>query len=125
VQIDHLVIGAGIAGASVAYFVAPYGRVVVLERESHPGYHSTGRSAALFSETDGPEQVRVLSRASRAFLERPPEGFADALILGARGALMVGGDGAALEAELPILQRISPEVRRVADRNSYPLRSPS
>jgi D-arginine dehydrogenase len=116
VQIDHLVIGAGIAGASVGYFLAPHGRVVVLERESQPGHHSTGRSAALFSETYGPAQVRALSRASRAFLEHPPEGFADAPILGARGALMVGGpdDGAALEAELSVLQRISPEVRRVS-----------
>ena len=48
---DFLVIGAGMAGASAAAHLAELGRVILLERESQPGYHSTGRSAALFSET--------------------------------------------------------------------------
>ena len=48
-QADFLVIGGGIAGASVAWHLAPGGRVIVLEREAQPGYHSTGRSAALFA----------------------------------------------------------------------------
>ena len=43
---DFLIIGGGIAAASVGYWLAPHGRVIVLERESRPGYHSTGRSAA-------------------------------------------------------------------------------
>ncbi len=118
-QVDVLVVGAGIAGASIAYFLAPHVRVVVLERESHPGYHSTGRSAALFSETYGTPQVRALSRASRAFLQKPPAGFAELPILSPRGALMVGGpgDGARLEAELEAMRRIVPEVRRVAARD--------
>src|SRR5262249_40914491 len=55
---DVVIIGGGIAGASVAYWLAPHARVVVLEREPQPGYHSTGRSAALFIETYGPTQVR-------------------------------------------------------------------
>ncbi|MEI7444922.1 MAG: FAD-dependent oxidoreductase [Burkholderiales bacterium] len=112
---DVLVVGAGIAGASLAYFIAPRARVVVLERESQPGYHSTGRSAALFSETYGTPQVRALSRASRAFLEHPPEGFAEVPILTPRGALMVGGpdDEALLESELAAMRRITPEVRRM------------
>lgn len=115
-QVDFLVVGAGIAGASIAHFLAPHGRVVVLERESHPGYHSTGRSAALFSETYGTPQVRALSRASRAFLERAPAGFADGPVITPRGALMVGGpaDEALLEAELDAMRRITPEIRRVA-----------
>ena len=45
---DVLVVGAGMAGASAAYELAPYARVVLLERERQPGYHSTGRSAAVF-----------------------------------------------------------------------------
>ena len=61
---DFLVIGAGVAGASIAYFLAPHGRVVVLERESQPGYHTTGRSAALFIENYGTKQVRALTCAS-------------------------------------------------------------
>jgi D-arginine dehydrogenase len=52
--------------------------------------HSTGRSAAMFMESYGPPQVRALTRASRAFYTQPPVGFADAPILGARGALYVG-----------------------------------
>lgn len=112
---DFIVIGAGIAGASTAYFLAPHGRTVVLERESQPGYHSTGRSAALFSETYGGEQVRILSRASRPFLAHPPEGFADTPILTPRGALMVGrpGDEALIDRELAAMQRIVPDTRRL------------
>ena len=46
IQADFIIIGGGIAGASTGYWLSPHGRVVVLERESHPAYHSTGRSAA-------------------------------------------------------------------------------
>jgi len=96
---DVIIIGAGIAGASVAYFLAPHARVRVLEREEHPGFHSTGRSAALFSESYGPEQVRRLSRASRAFLEQPPAGFVENPILSPRGVLIVGTTEQASEVE--------------------------
>jgi len=90
---DFIVIGAGIAGASVAYWLARHARVVVLEREPQPGYHSTGRSAALFMETYGPEQVRALTRASRRFFENPPAGFVDHPLLSPRGTLVVGTKG--------------------------------
>jgi D-arginine dehydrogenase len=87
---DVVVIGAGIAGASVAWFLAPNARVLVLERESFAGYHTTGRSAAHFSESYGSPQVRALSRATRPFLEHPPAGFAAHPILQRRGALVIG-----------------------------------
>ncbi|HEV2621023.1 MAG TPA: FAD-binding oxidoreductase [Frateuria sp.] len=87
---DVIVIGAGMAGASVAYFLAPHARVLVLEREAYAGMHSTGRSAALFSETYGSPQVRALTRATRPFLAHPPEGFAGAPILTPRGATVIG-----------------------------------
>ena len=89
-EVDAVVIGAGMAGASVAYFLAPQARVAVLEREAHPGVHATGRSAALFSETYGSPQVRVLTRATRPFLQRPPEGFAAHPVLTPRGTLIIG-----------------------------------
>ncbi|GAA0228044.1 FAD-dependent catabolic D-arginine dehydrogenase DauA [Castellaniella daejeonensis] len=91
---DFAVIGAGMAGASVAYRLAREGAsVAVLERESQPGYHSTGRSAAMFMESYGTEQIRALTRASREFFERPPEGFCAHPLLHPRGVLYVGTAG--------------------------------
>ena len=90
IETDVIVIGAGMAGASVAYFLAPHARVLVLERETYAGMHSTGRSAALFSETYGSPQVRALTRAARPFLADPPPGFASAPILTRRGATVIG-----------------------------------
>jgi D-arginine dehydrogenase len=90
ISADFIIIGAGIAGTSIAHWLAPHGRVLVLEREPQPGYHSTGRSAALFIETYGPVQVRALTRASRAFFENPIPGFADHPLLLPRGSLCVG-----------------------------------
>ena len=107
---DFLVVGAGIAGASIGHFLAPHGRTVLLERESQPGYHSTGRSAALFFESYGTPQVRALTLASRAFLDAPPPGFADAPILSPRGAMLVAapGEDEALAAAWDILRATSP-----------------
>ena len=72
---DFLVVGAGMAGASAAASLAEHGSVVLLEREAQPGYHSTGRSAAVFSEIYGNPTIRALTRASRAFLFSPPADF--------------------------------------------------
>jgi D-arginine dehydrogenase len=77
------------AGASLGYRLAARRSVVLLERETQPGYHSTGRSAAMFMESYGPPMVRALTRASRTFYERPPQDFAQQPLLGARGALYV------------------------------------
>jgi D-arginine dehydrogenase len=114
-EADFLVIGAGIAGASIAYFLAPHARVVILERESQPGYHSTGRSAALFLDSYGTPQVRALTRASRDFLATPPPGFADHPLLSARGCLLVAGPGqeAELEAHWELLRAMTPHARRL------------
>lgn len=87
---DVLIIGAGIAGASLAWRLAHAGRsVLLLEREAQPGTHSTGRSAAMFMESYGPPGVRALTRASRAFYLHPPAGFADQPLLHPRHALFV------------------------------------
>ena len=86
---DVVVIGAGMAGASAAAEIARNRRVVLLERESQPGYHSTGRSAALFSETYGNAVVRALTRASREFLYAPPQGFVEHPLVRTRGSLHI------------------------------------
>jgi len=112
---DFLVIGAGIAGASIAYRLAARGRVLLLERESQPGYHSTGRSAALFLESYGTPPVRALTVASRGFLEQPPAGFTEVPILGARGSMMVGTaeQTPLLDQQMEVLRAISPRARRL------------
>lgn len=71
----YLIVGAGIAGAAAGFELARLGSVVVLERECQPGYHSTGRSAAIFSETHGTTLMRALTAGSRAFLGLPTEWF--------------------------------------------------
>ena len=86
---DVIVIGAGIAGASVAYELAATHRVLLLEREPQPGMHSTGRSAAIFSEIYGNATVRALSRASRDFLFAPPVGFTPTPLVSPRATLFV------------------------------------
>lgn len=92
-EFDFVIVGAGIAGASLAYELAPHARVAVLEQESQPGYHSTGRSAALFSETYGTPTTRGLTCASRAFLSSPPPGFAEHPLLTPRGVMHVAIHG--------------------------------
>jgi len=87
---DFAIIGAGIVGATIAYQLAPHARVLILEAESAPGYHTTGRSAALYEPSYGPPAVRALTRASREFFDHPPAGFADAPLLTPRGCLFVG-----------------------------------
>ena len=91
---DFLVVGAGVAGASAGYFLSESGSVTLLEMESAPGYHSTGRSAALFTEYYGNRTVRALTAASRAFFTAPPPGFADGPLVSPRGVVALGPVGA-------------------------------
>lgn len=91
---DVIVIGAGIAGASAAYHLAPTASVTVLEAEDAPGYHTTGRSAALFVPPGrDPSVVGALVNGSESFFTSPPDGFADHELLNPLGALVVAGPG--------------------------------
>ena len=89
-EVDFVVIGAGIAGAAAAANLAARGSVLLFEAEDQPGYHSTGRSAALFSEIYGNAVIRRLTRASRSFLFKPPAGFAPTPLVTPRETMFFG-----------------------------------
>lgn len=113
---DFLIVGAGMAGASAGYELAAFGRVIVLERESQPGYHTTGRSAALYAETYGNFPIRAITSASRAFYINPPAGFTDHVLLSPRGTIMVGSENQReqLEHLFEESRKLLPSVRRVS-----------
>jgi D-arginine dehydrogenase len=116
---DVIVIGGGIAGASVAAELAADRAVALLEAEAQPGYHSTGRSAAVFMPSYGPPVIRALTRASRVFFESPPGDIGHPL-LHHRGALFI-----AREDQRPALKRMAAEQAEVtpvpAPRDAVPL----
>lgn len=107
---DYAVIGAGIAGSSVAWRLSQHASVMVLEREAQPGYHSTGRSAAMFMETYGTPQIRALTRASRAFYEQPPQGFSEHPLLIERGVFYL-----ATHDQRELLQQTYDDFRQQSD----------
>jgi D-arginine dehydrogenase len=87
---EVVIIGGGIAGASLAYFLSARGLtdVLLLEREAQPGYHSTGRSAAVLVEWDAIPALQVLKAQGGAFLRHPPVGFSEQPLLHSTGILV-------------------------------------
>jgi D-arginine dehydrogenase len=105
---DVIIVGGGIAGASLGAEIAGERRTLIVEAEDHCGYHSTGRSAAFYLESYGGPEVAKLTLASRDFLARPGKDFSD------RGFLHVRGDLHITRDELP---DVPPSVEtRVVDR---------
>lgn len=84
---DFVVVGAGIAGASVSARLAPSASVALVEAEERPGYHSTGRSAASWIENYGNDTIVKLNRASFDFLNSPPHDVSAESVLHPRGVL--------------------------------------
>jgi D-arginine dehydrogenase len=107
---DFAIVGAGIAGASAAARLAGRASVLLMEQESAPGYHSTGRSAALYSALYGNDTITAITRASRAFFDAPPAGFCEYPLLSARGVLFAGCEADA-EAIAEIVRQ--PLARRI------------
>jgi len=91
-EASAIIIGAGIAGASAAWALAELGSVTLLEQADSAGYHASGRSASVLSETSGHHIVCSLAAASRPFFESPPDGFVDHELLSPCGLLWVGED---------------------------------
>lgn len=86
-QYDFAVIGAGVAGLSVAARLSEHASVVLLERESQPAYHSSGRSAAVYIEGYESHLVADLTRASRTFFFQEPGAFCEHPLLHPLGGL--------------------------------------
>ena len=86
---DIVVIGAGMAGSTAAASLSADRRVALIETEDVVGYHTTGRSAAIWVQNYGPPDVRELTRRSRAFYENPPAGFAEVPLIRRRPVLLV------------------------------------
>src|SRR3954451_23799419 len=93
---DTIVVGAGIAGASLAAHLAETGKVIIVEMEERAGYHTTGRSAAAYEPNYGPPVIRALTRAAWEFYDRPPAGFTDAPLLTRRESLFLVPEGQGL-----------------------------
>jgi D-arginine dehydrogenase len=111
-DVDVTVIGAGIAGSSAAAALSADRRIALIEAEEVAGYHTTGRSAALWVQNYGPPDVRVLSALSRPFFEHPPVRFAEVPLMTRRAVVFLARQDqeaslAALHAEGSGLRDIS------------------
>ena len=114
---DVIVVGAGMAGASVAAEASSHARVLLLEREEQPGYHATGRSAAAFIPSYGYENpaLRTLTLCSHDFLAKPPAIFQVETLLHRRGLLSLcpPGGATAFEQQFNSVQKHFPTISRV------------
>lgn len=122
-ETDVIIIGGGIAGAGCAFTLAEDRRVVLLERETQYGYHSTGRSAASFTENYGTPTIRKLAIASRDFLETPPSGFSEAPLVSKRGMLTIARSDQKnrLDEEFENGSRLVGNLRRVSREEALSL----
>lgn len=82
--------GGGMAGFSLAAALAGKADVILLERESQPGYHTTGRSAAVYAPAYGNRPIRAVTAASRSFYEAPPDRFSDHPLLTPLDVVFIG-----------------------------------
>ena len=121
---DVIIVGGGIAGASLGAEIAAKRRTLIIEAEAQCGYHSTGRSAAFYLESYGGPDVAKLTLASRDLLDSPPREFSDHGFLHVRGDLHVTrGELPEVPAEVETriveraeLERLIPGIRAGWDR---------
>jgi D-arginine dehydrogenase len=98
-KFDVIIIGAGIAGASLAARLAGKKRIALLDMEARAGYHTTSRSAAAYVPNYGSAPMIALTRASKSFFTNPPQGFVDAMIAAPRTCIILGPEGQEAEFE--------------------------
>ena len=109
---DIAIIGAGAAGLSAGFFLSEQARILVLEREPQPAYHSSGRSAAMYIEGYESPIVAELTRQGRNFFHTPPAGFCEHSLLSPSAGLTVAGHGeeAKLDKYLATWSPLCPEL---------------
>jgi D-arginine dehydrogenase len=104
---DAIIIGCGIAGASLAYFLAERGMtdILILEREEHPGYHATGRAAGVLVELDFVPSILELKILGGKFLRNPPDGFSEYPLLKKSGILIMFKGQLSVQQMIPGLRQ--------------------
>ena len=114
-ECDFLIIGAGIGGTSCAHWLAPRHCVIVLEMEEQPGYHTTGRSVAVYTEAYGPRIIRALAIGGGDFFRNPPSSFTEVPLARPHGFLFIAREDQkpALYAALEAVQPLSPEIHEI------------
>ena len=115
-ECDFLIIGAGIGGTSCAHWLATRHSVIVLEMEEQPGYHTTGRSVAVYTEAYGPRVIRALAISGGDFFRSPPSSFTEIPLARPHGFLFIAREDQkpALHAALEAVQPLSPEIHEVS-----------
>lgn len=114
-EYDYLIIGGGIAGTSIGYSLAESKRVAVLEMEELPGYHTTGRSVAVWTTAYGPVEMQKLCHASGDFIHNPPEGFSEYPLYHDMGLMFIAkeDDVADLLGYLKLVQQLEPDIHEI------------
>ncbi len=109
---DFIIIGAGIAGTSAAWRLSTHGKVIVLEKEKLPGYHTTGRSAAFFTTNYGNQTIRNLTKASYKFFINPPKNFNNyPLIHKGSGTIFIGNKKQSKSIDKEIIKNMNSDTR--------------
>jgi D-arginine dehydrogenase len=119
-ECDFLIVGAGIAGTSCANWLSRDHSVIVVEMESQPGYHTTGRSIAVYTEAYGPRTVRALAKSGRDFFLTPPDGFTEVPLCRRQELMFVAREDQrpSLKTALAAVQELSPEIDEISPRET-------
>lgn len=104
IDADAVIIGAGIAGVGLAAELAGDYKTVILEMESRPAYHSSGRSMAIFIRNYGNTVIRALNAASAPLFENPDKALFPNPLITQRGVLTIAGEGSRPDLDAQLAQ---------------------
>lgn len=89
---DFIIVGAGFAGAASAYHLTRRGvsNILILEQESIPGFHSSGRNAAMMRQCVPDPDLARLTRTGAEFLRNLPSDWSEPVQFKQHGSLLLG-----------------------------------